>query len=97
MSELKRTPLYEQHLAGGSKLVPFAGWEMPVSVSGIIDEHEAVRRAAGMFDVSHMGRFRLAGNGADLNDPMVDLRDLVLEQSPKEVAVRTGQDDLGAS
>ena len=64
MSELKRTPLYEQHLAGGSKLVAFAGWEMPVSVSGIIDEHEAVRKASGMFDVSHMGRFRLSGEGA---------------------------------
>ena len=64
MSDLKRTPLYEQHLAGGSKLVPFAGWEMPVSVSGIIEEHMAVRQAAGMFDVSHMGRFRLSGRGA---------------------------------
>ncbi|MFC1544844.1 glycine cleavage system aminomethyltransferase GcvT [Gemmatimonadota bacterium] len=64
MSDLKRTPLHGQHRAGGSKLVPFAGWDMPVSVSGIIDEHQAVRQAAGMFDVSHMGRFRLSGEGA---------------------------------
>ncbi len=64
MSELKKTPLFGQHVAGGAKIVPFAGWQMPVSVSGIIQEHEAVRKAAGMFDVSHMGRFRLAGSGA---------------------------------
>jgi glycine cleavage system T protein (aminomethyltransferase) len=64
MSELKRTPLFDQHVAGGGKIVPFAGWQMPVSVSGIIEEHEAVRKASGMFDVSHMGRFRLSGSGA---------------------------------
>ncbi|MBW7996863.1 MAG: glycine cleavage system aminomethyltransferase GcvT [Candidatus Glassbacteria bacterium] len=64
MSELKKTPLYDQHLAVGSKIVPFAGWRLPVSVSGIIEEHEAVRGAAGMFDVSHMGRFRVCGQGA---------------------------------
>ncbi len=64
MSELKKTPLFEQHVAGGGKIVPFAGWQMPVSVSGIIEEHEVVRKRAGMFDVSHMGRFRLSGNGA---------------------------------
>lgn len=64
MSELKKTPLFEMHVAGGGKIVPFAGWRMPVSVGGIIAEHEAVRKAAGMFDVSHMGRFRLSGSGA---------------------------------
>lgn len=61
MSELKRTPLYGKHLAAGAKIVPFAGWEMPVSYSGILDEHNTVRENLGIFDVSHMGRFRLTG------------------------------------
>src|SRR5688572_16527720 len=52
---LKRTPLYEAHRSLGAKLVPFAGWEMPVQYTGIVDEHKAVREAAGAFDVSHMG------------------------------------------
>ena len=64
MSRLKRTPLYESHLAAGAKLVPFAGWEMPVSYQSILAEHRAVREAAGLFDVSHMGRFRLTGTRA---------------------------------
>ncbi len=58
---LNRTPLYENHRQAGAKLVDFAGWEMPISYSGIIDEHMAVRRAAGLFDTSHMGRFRVWG------------------------------------
>jgi aminomethyltransferase len=61
---LKRTPLYEEHLALGARMVPFAGWEMPVQYSGIIDEHNAVRSAAGVFDVSHMAEFRIFGFGA---------------------------------
>jgi aminomethyltransferase len=66
---LKRTPLYQSHLAAGARMVPFAGWEMPLSYSGILDEHRAVRTSAGIFDVSHMGRFRLQGAGAgDLLD-----------------------------
>jgi aminomethyltransferase len=52
---LKRTPLYEEHKAAGGKIVPFAGWELPVQYSGIVDEHNAVRNAVGLFDVSHMG------------------------------------------
>ncbi len=58
---LQRTPLYNEHLALGAKIVPFAGWEMPVSYSGIIDEHLTVRNACGLFDVSHMGEFFLSG------------------------------------
>jgi aminomethyltransferase len=58
---LRRTCLYEEHLELGARMVPFAGWEMPVQYAGIIEEHHAVRRAAGMFDVSHMGRFELLG------------------------------------
>ncbi len=58
---LLRTPLYNEHLSLGAKIVPFAGWEMPVSYSGIIDEHITVRNACGLFDVSHMGEFFLTG------------------------------------
>jgi len=59
-----RTPLYEQHLQLGAKLVDFAGWEMPVSYEGIREEHAAVRTHAGMFDVSHMGEVEVEGPGA---------------------------------
>src|SRR3990172_3039384 len=58
---LRRTCLHEEHLRLGARMVPFAGWEMPVQYSGIIEEHTAVRTAAGMFDVSHMGRFEVTG------------------------------------
>jgi len=61
----RRTPLYEAHLAAGGKLVEFAGWEMPVQYSGVLQEHRAVRTAAGIFDVSHMGEFRVAGEGSE--------------------------------
>jgi aminomethyltransferase len=65
MSDLKRTPLYDAHLALGAKIVPFAGFEMPVQYpTGITREHEAVRSGAGMFDVSHMGEFLVEGPGA---------------------------------
>lgn len=61
---LKRTPLYEVHLGLGAKIVQFAGWEMPIQYSGIIDEHLAVRNCAGLFDVSHMGEIEISGQGA---------------------------------
>jgi aminomethyltransferase len=61
---LRRTPLYERHAALGARLVPFAGWEMPVQYSSIGDEHRAVRTRAGVFDVSHMGELRIAGDGS---------------------------------
>jgi aminomethyltransferase len=61
---LRRTPLYEQHAGLGAKLVPFAGWEMPVTYEGIREEHSAVRTHAGMFDVSHMGEVEVEGPGA---------------------------------
>ena len=65
-TSLKRTPLFEQHRELGARLVEFGGWEMPVQYSGILDEHRAVRTRAGLFDVSHMGEFRV--NGADALD-----------------------------
>jgi aminomethyltransferase len=61
MSDLKRTPLRDWHAAHGARLVDFAGWEMPVQYRSILEEHKAVRRAAGLFDVSHMGEFRVDG------------------------------------
>jgi aminomethyltransferase len=62
---LKRTSLYERHEAAGARLVPFAGWEMPVQYAGIREEHLAVRRSAGVFDVSHMGEIETRGPQAD--------------------------------
>ena len=64
MQTLRRTPLYERHAALGARLVPFAGWEMPVQYGSITEEHMAVRRSAGVFDVSHMGQLELEGDGA---------------------------------
>jgi aminomethyltransferase len=61
---LRRTPLFEQHQVLGGKLVPFAGWEMPVTYEGVKEEHSAVRTHAGMFDVSHMGEVEVEGPGA---------------------------------
>ncbi|HEY7349483.1 MAG TPA: glycine cleavage system aminomethyltransferase GcvT [Ktedonobacterales bacterium] len=61
---LKRTPLYDLHLESGGRMVEFGGWEMPVQYRGIIEEHQAVRTRAGLFDVSHMGEFRIEGPGA---------------------------------
>jgi len=58
---LARTPLHDEHVALGGKLVPFAGYEMPVRYAGVKKEHQAVRSAAGLFDVSHMGELRLRG------------------------------------
>jgi aminomethyltransferase len=60
----RRTALYEKHVELGAKVVPFAGWEMPVSYEGILEEHSAVRTHAGMFDVSHMGEVEVEGPGA---------------------------------
>ena len=64
-SELRHTPLHGRHAAAGARLVPFAGWEMPVQYAGIREEHLAVRRSAGVFDVSHMGEIETRGRQAD--------------------------------
>ncbi len=61
---LKRTALFDTHKAMGGKIVPFAGWEMPVWYTSVSEEHTAVRQAAGLFDVSHMGCFEVAGSNA---------------------------------
>ncbi len=59
--ELKRTPLYETHKALGARMVEFGGWEMPVQYKGILEEHRAVRTAAGLFDIDHMGQIQVRG------------------------------------
>jgi glycine cleavage system T protein (aminomethyltransferase) len=61
---LSRTPLYSEHVRLGAKLVPFAGWEMPIQYKGIAAEHTAVRQRVGLFDVSHMGELHVTGPGA---------------------------------
>src|SRR5258707_752231 len=61
MQTLRRTPLYDRHIALGARMVPFAGWEMPVQYEGVIPEHKAVRTDAGVFDVSHMGEIEIEG------------------------------------
>jgi len=61
---LKRTPLHDAHVSIGARMVDFAGWDMPVQYSGPMPEHLAVRTAAGLFDVSHMGEFEISGPGA---------------------------------
>jgi aminomethyltransferase len=62
---LKRTPLYEDHVGAGARMVEFAGWEMPVQYTGIVDEHRRVRSTAGLFDVSHMGEVEISGAAAE--------------------------------
>ena len=60
----KKTPLYDEHIRLGAKMVPFAGWLMPVQYTGIVAEHQAVRTNVGMFDISHMGQLLVDGAGA---------------------------------
>jgi len=62
---LLRTPLFDRHVAAGGKVVPFAGWEMPVQYTGVLEEHRVVRSAVGVFDVSHMGEVETTGAGAE--------------------------------
>lgn len=64
-SEIRKTPLYDVHVEAGAKMVPFAGWEMPVLYQGISEEHNAVRESCGVFDVSHMGEIEVSGPAAD--------------------------------
>src|SRR5688572_17113796 len=82
---LKRTPLYEAHLKLGGRMVEFGGWEMPVQYSSIVDEHLAVRRAAGVFDISHMGEVRVTAAGA------ADFLNFVLTNDVRKLAAGQGQ------
>src|SRR5437660_5187030 len=60
----KKTPLYEEHVRLGAKMVPFVGWLMPVQYTSIVEEHQAVRSNVGIFDISHMGQLIVEGSGA---------------------------------
>ena len=60
----KRTPLYEEHRALGARIVEFGGWDMPLTYTGALEEHRAVRTTCGLFDVSHMGEVELSGTAA---------------------------------
>src|SRR5262245_26023629 len=82
---LKRTPLYAAHQKLGARLVEFGGWEMPVQYSSIVDEHLAVRRAAGLFDISHMGELRASGPQA------LNFLNTVLTNDLRKLAVGQGQ------
>ena len=62
---MMQTPFYDQHVSSGAKIVDFHGWEMPLQYSGIIDEHKNARSNVGLFDVSHMGRFKITGTSAE--------------------------------
>jgi len=64
IGSLRRTPLHDRHVAAGARMVPFAGWAMPVQYEGVVPEHRAVRSAVGVFDVSHMGQLHVEGPSA---------------------------------
>lgn len=64
-SPLRRTPLHAVHVEMGARMVPFAGWDMPVQYTGIVEEHKTVRQSVGVFDISHMGQFIVSGKGAE--------------------------------
>src|SRR5574341_2339359 len=84
MATLKRTPLFAAHQKAGARLIEFGGWEMPVQYSSIVDEHLAVRKAAGLFDISHMGEVRISGPAAAdfLNEMLTnDVRKLAVGQA----------------
>ena len=61
---LKQTPLHAEHLKLGAKMIGFGGWDMPVFYSSILEEHQAVRKRVGIFDISHMGQIRVSGPSA---------------------------------
>ena len=95
-----KTELYSFHIANGGKMVPFAGYDMPVQYSeGIIKEHQHVRSAVGIFDVSHMGQFSIFGNEKDYlaleQIVPIDLKSLKVNQSKYSVLMndKGGIDD----
>ncbi len=82
---LKRTPLFAAHQRLGGKLIEFGGWEMPVQYTSIVDEHLCVRRAAGIFDISHMGELLVSGTGS------ADFLNRCLTNDIRKLAVGQGQ------
>ena len=88
MDNLLKTQLYEIHASSGARMVPFAGWEMPIQYSSIINECNAVRNKAGIFDVSHMGRFMITGKDASL------ALDKILSVDPNLIQIGQGKYNL---
>jgi aminomethyltransferase len=84
-TNLQRTPLFAAHQKLGARLVEFGGWEMPVQYGGIVEEHRAVREAAGLFDISHMGEFFIAGDRA------LPLLNSLLTNDATKLGVNQGQ------
>ncbi|MDH5194400.1 MAG: hypothetical protein OEW32_12000, partial [Nitrospira sp.] len=82
---VQQTPLITQHRAAGAKLVDFAGWEMPIQYSGVVDEYHTVRSKAGLFDVSHMGRISVSGPGS------VGFLQYVTTNDVSKISVRSSQ------
>jgi aminomethyltransferase len=82
---MQQTPLIAQHRAAGAKLVDFAGWEMPIQYSGVVDEYHSVRNKAGLFDVSHMGRISVSGPGS------VGFLQYVTTNDVSKISVRSSQ------
>jgi aminomethyltransferase len=82
---LKRTPLFAAHQKLGARLIDFGGWEMPVQYTGIVDEHQAVRTAAGIFDISHMGEVIVHGPGA------LDFLNALLTNDARKLQLNQGQ------
>src|SRR5437764_7545139 len=85
LQQMKRTPLFAAHQRLGARLIEFGGWEMPVQYSSIMDEHLAVRRAAGLFDISHMGELLFSGPGA------LPLLNHLLTNDLRKLAIGQGQ------
>jgi aminomethyltransferase len=79
--ELRKTPLHARHRASNARMVPYAGWDMPVEYSGITNEHLAVRTRAGVFDVSHMGEIEIAGKNALAAVQLISSNDASLLQT----------------
>ena len=99
-NEILKTVLYDYHVSNGGKMVPFAGYQMPVQYpDGIMKEHQQVRSAAGIFDVSHMGQFSIYGKEDDYlaleKIVPIDLKNLKLNQSKYSVLMNNdaGIDD----
>lgn len=82
---LRRTPFYDHHVAAGARIVPFAGFEMPVQYKGIREEHTATRTSAGLFDVSHMGEIRFRGPNAE------NALSWLLSNAVRKIAIGTAQ------
>src|SRR6266496_1245552 len=86
--EMKRTPLFSTHQKLGGKLIEFGGWEMPVQYTSITDEHLAVRKSAGIFDISHMGEVTVSGAAAG------DFLNFVLTNDVRKLVPGHGQYSL---